>query len=88
MEGHPKKQGLEQSASEPKKIDASTPYDFNGRNLTPCGGLLPCFGVAGVKADGGAVGGGDVEGRVASFGDDDSGALGGGQTNGVSAGSI
>jgi hypothetical protein len=37
----PEKQGAEQSASEPNKIDASTPYDFNGRNLTPYGGLLP-----------------------------------------------
>ena len=26
---------------EPNKINASTPYDFNGRNLTPYGGLLP-----------------------------------------------
>ena len=26
---------------EPNKIGASTPYDFNGKNLTPYGGLLP-----------------------------------------------
>src|SRR5258708_14726625 len=26
---------------EPNKINASTPYDFNGKNLTPYGGLLP-----------------------------------------------
>src|SRR5438045_2551824 len=26
---------------EPNKITASTAYDFNGRNLTPYGGLLP-----------------------------------------------
>ena len=37
----PVKQGLEKAASEPNKISASTPYDFNGKNLTPYGGLLP-----------------------------------------------
>src|SRR6266852_3312597 len=37
----PAKQGAEESASEPNKINASTPYDFNGKNLTPYGGLLP-----------------------------------------------
>ena len=26
---------------EPNKINASTPYDFRGKNLTPYGGLLP-----------------------------------------------
>ena len=26
---------------EPNKINACTPYDFNGKNLTPYGGLLP-----------------------------------------------
>jgi hypothetical protein len=35
------KQGALQSASEPNEINAATPYDFNGRNLTPYGGLLP-----------------------------------------------
>jgi hypothetical protein len=35
------KQGSEDSASEPNKISASTPYDFSGKNLTPYGGLLP-----------------------------------------------
>ena len=34
-------QGPEKVSSEPNKIGASTPYDFNGRNLTPYGGLLP-----------------------------------------------
>jgi hypothetical protein len=29
------------NAPEPNSINASTPYDFNGRNLTPYGGLLP-----------------------------------------------
>jgi hypothetical protein len=29
------------SASEPNKINASTPYDFNAKSLTPYGGLLP-----------------------------------------------
>src|ERR1039457_2585299 len=37
----PEKQGAEQSASKPNKINASTPYDFSGKNLTPYGGLLP-----------------------------------------------
>src|SRR6266446_6264275 len=37
----PVKQGPEDIAPEPNKINASTPYDFNGRNLTPYGGLLP-----------------------------------------------
>lgn len=37
----PAKQGLEDTAPEPNKINASTPYDFSGKNLTPYGGLLP-----------------------------------------------
>ena len=37
----PEKQGSEDSAPEPNKINASTSYDFNGKNLTPYGGLLP-----------------------------------------------
>lgn len=37
----PKKQGAEQTAPEPNKFNASTPYDFTGKNLTPYGGLLP-----------------------------------------------
>src|SRR5712664_4143798 len=37
----PVQQGPEDLASEPNKISASTPHDFNGRNLTPYGGLLP-----------------------------------------------
>ena len=37
----PVKQGAEDVAPEPNKIGASTPYDFNGKNLTPYGGLLP-----------------------------------------------
>ena len=37
----PGKQGSENSAPEPNKINASTPYDFTGKNLTPYGGLLP-----------------------------------------------
>src|SRR6202050_914313 len=35
------KQGPEKVSSEPNKINASTPYDFGGKNLTPYGGLLP-----------------------------------------------
>jgi len=34
-------QGIRDVIPEPNKINASTPYDFNGRNLTPYGGLLP-----------------------------------------------
>src|ERR1039458_3452537 len=37
----PGKQGLEKVSSEPNRINASTPYDFTGKNLTPYGGLLP-----------------------------------------------
>lgn len=37
----PVKQGPPDSAPEPNKINASTPYDFSGKNLTPYGGLLP-----------------------------------------------
>jgi hypothetical protein len=37
----PGKQGPEETLSEPNKINGSTPYDFNGKNLTPYGGLLP-----------------------------------------------
>jgi hypothetical protein len=37
----PVKQGPEKASSEPNRIGASTPYDFNGKNLTPYGGLLP-----------------------------------------------
>jgi len=37
----PVKQGPEKGSSEPNKINASTPYDFTGKNLTPYGGLLP-----------------------------------------------
>ncbi len=35
------KQGPQKAASQPNKINASTPYDFRGKNLTPYGGLLP-----------------------------------------------
>jgi Transposase DDE domain group 1 len=37
----PAKQGAQDVAWEPNKIGASTPYDFDGKNLTPYGGLLP-----------------------------------------------
>src|SRR5580704_86099 len=37
----PVKQGPEKASAEPNKINASTPFDFNGKNLTPYGGLLP-----------------------------------------------
>src|SRR2546430_3108330 len=37
----PVKQGPDDIAPEPNKINGSTPYDFNGKNLTPYGSLLP-----------------------------------------------
>jgi hypothetical protein len=37
----PADQGVRDVIPEPNKINASTPYDFSGRNLTPYGGLLP-----------------------------------------------
>ena len=37
----PVKQGPGKASAEPNKINASTPYDFSGKNLTPYGGLLP-----------------------------------------------
>ncbi len=35
------KQGPGNGVPEPNKINASPPYDFSGKNLTPYGGLLP-----------------------------------------------
>ena len=37
----PAKQARREKAPEANKINASTPYDFDGKNLTPYGGLLP-----------------------------------------------
>jgi Transposase DDE domain group 1 len=37
----PANQGVRDVIPAPNKINASTPYDFNGKNLTPYGGLLP-----------------------------------------------
>jgi len=37
----PAKQGVSDVTPEPNKIGASTPYDFDGKNLTAYGGLLP-----------------------------------------------
>src|SRR5664279_38193 len=37
----PVNQGVHGDTSEPNKIGASTPYDFEARNLTAYGGLLP-----------------------------------------------
>src|SRR5438552_2079581 len=37
----PARQAFQAAPSEPNKIGASTPYDFEGKNLTPYGGLLP-----------------------------------------------
>ena len=38
---YPVKQGPEKVSSEPNKIGPATPYDFDGKNLTAYGGLLP-----------------------------------------------
>ena len=38
---NPAKQGAEEVIGEPNKIGASTPYDFDTKNLTAYGGLLP-----------------------------------------------
>src|SRR2546429_6672042 len=43
----PVEQGLNKVSSEPNKISASTPYDFNGKNLTPYGGVLPVMTMLG-----------------------------------------
>ena len=37
----PAKQGVAEDAPEPIKINGSTPFDFDGKNLTAYGGLLP-----------------------------------------------
>ena len=37
----PVKQAPQKASPEPNEINASTPYDFSGKNLTPYGGLLP-----------------------------------------------
>jgi hypothetical protein len=37
----PANQGVRDVVPEPYRINASTPYDFSGKNLTPYGGLLP-----------------------------------------------
>lgn len=37
----PANQGAHDIAPEPNKIGASTPYDFEAKNLTAYGGLLP-----------------------------------------------
>src|SRR5467141_4966572 len=37
----PAKQGVAEDAPKPIKIGASTPYDFDSKNLTAYGGLLP-----------------------------------------------
>ena len=37
----PARQGVAKVIAEPNKIGASTPYDFDGKNLTAYGGLLP-----------------------------------------------
>jgi hypothetical protein len=35
------RQGVKDPQPEPNKINAATPFDFSGKNLTPYGGLLP-----------------------------------------------
>ena len=41
IEKKPARQGPDEVIPEPNKIGASTPYDFDGKNLTAYGGLLP-----------------------------------------------
>ena len=41
IEKTPARQAIQETHSEANKIRASTPYDFEGKNLTPYGGLLP-----------------------------------------------
>ena len=41
IDKNPVRQGAEVVISEPNKIGASTPYDFEAKNLTAYGGLLP-----------------------------------------------
>src|ERR1035437_6070138 len=40
-EKKPARQGPEAIIAEPNRIGGSTPYDFEGKNLTAYGGLLP-----------------------------------------------
>ena len=40
-DNRPVRQGTGEDIPEPNKIGASTPYDFEGKNLTAYGGLLP-----------------------------------------------
>ena len=40
-EKEPARQAFQEISSEPNKIGATTPYQFNGKNLTAYGGLLP-----------------------------------------------
>lgn len=37
----PVRQGVHAESSQPNRIGPATPYDFDGRNLTAYGGLLP-----------------------------------------------
>ena len=37
----PVKQGVHAASPQPNKIGPATPYDFDGKNLTAYGGLLP-----------------------------------------------
>ena len=37
----PVKQGGDAKPPKPNKINASTPYDFQTKNITPYGGFLP-----------------------------------------------
>jgi len=52
----PAKQGAETVTPKPIRIGASTPYDFQGSNMTAYGGLLP-----GIDMVGGCFGGGGIE---------------------------
>ena len=46
----PVKQGPGETAPEPNRIGASTPFNFTGKNLTPYGGLLPVATMLSVRS--------------------------------------
>ena len=64
-EKRPAKQGAERVIPEPNKIGASTPYDFEAKNLTAYGGLLPVATML-EKLGIPATGGRDADGEASS----------------------
>src|SRR5258708_9776568 len=60
----PVKQGVHAASPQPNKIGPATPYDFDGKNLTAYGGLLP-VGTLLEKLGFQQTGGGDAESEAA-----------------------